>query len=95
MFASRRRLCRIWLIALPVLYLLALSFTRGHDTFDIDGGETQRWYARTPEGVKYFNHGGWDPKYGVELQPVTKDNITELEMQVQGGMRRVDDGKNK
>ncbi len=46
--------------------------------FDPQTGEPIKWYAETTsEGIRFFDEPGFDPKYGVELQPVTEEVVVK------------------
>ena len=52
--------------------LLMFGFTRS-DYFDRAQGKAAKHYALTPEGYRFFNSPGFDPKYGIALSPVTPE----------------------
>jgi len=43
--------------------------------FDVSTGKAKKYYAKTPEGTRYFDNDGFDPKYGIKLQPVDPNVI--------------------
>ncbi|UCH97549.1 MAG: hypothetical protein JSV88_12055, partial [Candidatus Aminicenantes bacterium] len=49
--------------------------------FAHDSGKVLKWYAETPEGIRYFDTDGYDPKYGIKLKPVTGDMIQKYKKQ--------------
>jgi hypothetical protein len=52
--------------------------------FSYDTGAPTRWYAQTPEGIRMFDGPGYDPKYGVPLQPVTAAVVAQYMAQSSG-----------
>ena len=58
--------------------------------FDPKTGSVRKWYADTPEGRRFFDQDGYDPKYGVKLEPVSKE-IVQVEYRQQNSLapRRV------
>lgn len=72
------------LIAIMILYNLSLYyFTRG-SYFAFSEGKVLKWYANTPEGVRFFDAPGYDPKYGLELKQATPELIANLEKTKRG-----------
>jgi len=47
-----------------------------------------KYYAVTPEGVRFFDTEGFDPKYGVRLKPVTPQMIATLERAKRGDVAK-------
>jgi hypothetical protein len=78
------------LVCLFVLYNVGLFFATRDASFGFASGETLKWYAMTPEGVRYYDHPGVDPIYGIELKPVTRDNVRELKRLEQGEALPID-----
>lgn len=67
------------IIALLIVHnLFMYQFTKS-TFFTFSEGEVSKWYADTPEGVVFYDSPGFDPKYGIELKPVTPEMITALE----------------
>ncbi|OGD66065.1 hypothetical protein A3F08_01305 [Candidatus Berkelbacteria bacterium RIFCSPHIGHO2_12_FULL_36_9] len=59
------------LLAWACLYIPDKNF------FNISNGQPRKWYSLTSQGYRFFDHKGFDPEYGIELQPVTPD-LAEL-----------------
>jgi hypothetical protein len=47
-------------------------------------GEAIKYYAMTPEGIRFFDSPGYDPKYGIELKPVTPDIMMKYQKRAMG-----------
>ena len=78
--SSKRRQIGLVLIALTtVVYNSGLYWATRDANFGLKNGESIRWYAITPEGVKYYSRPGVDPKFGIPLKPVTPDVVRFLE----------------
>jgi hypothetical protein len=58
-------------------FFVIFAVTRGQNFHHTAGGP-QRWYAVTPEGVRFFDSPGFDPKYGLRLEPVTPELAVNL-----------------
>lgn len=72
------------LVTMFVLYNLGLyNFTKSA-YFTFSKGEVLKWYANTPEGIRFFDSPGYDPKYGIKLRPVTPEVIANLEKMKRG-----------
>lgn len=49
-------------VTIIVLYNLGLyNFTKS-SYFDLSEGKVSKWYANTPEGIRFFDSPGYDPK---------------------------------
>ena len=66
-------------VAILVIYNLGLYGVTKSSYFDFSEGKVSKWYASTPEGIRFFDAPGYDPKYGVTLKPVTPKVIANLE----------------
>lgn len=71
-------------------YFLAMYFTTKDTYFHHTGTTLQaaKWYAITPEGVRFFDTDGFDPKYGIKLKPVTPLVVANLERMKRGDVAR-------
>lgn len=78
------------LLVLAVLYNTGLYYVTRDMTFGFKTGAAQRWYAVTPAGVRFFDRPGFEPEYGIALQPVTPENIPTLKLLARGDFARVD-----
>jgi hypothetical protein len=47
-------------------------------------GEVMKYYAITPEGIRFFDSTGFDPKYGIELKAVKPKMIEQYERAKRG-----------
>lgn len=88
--SGRRHIGEAILLTLFICYNLALFFGTQGANFGFAKGETLRWYAVTPDGVQYYDRPGTEPKYGVELRPVTKDVARQLDLMQRGEFKPVD-----
>jgi len=78
------------LASLFIIYNLGLySFTKDA-YFSFSEGEVIKWYALTPEGVKFFDRPGVDPVYGIKLKPVTPEVIRNLKLLETGEFKPID-----
>jgi predicted lipoprotein with Yx(FWY)xxD motif len=77
------------LLGLFFLYNLALFVGTRNAYFSLKG-ETLKWYALTPDGVQLYDRAGVDPKYGIELKPVTKDIVRQLDLMRKGEFKPID-----
>lgn len=71
-------------------YFLAMYFTT-KDTYFHHTGNTlkaAKYYAVTPEGVRFFDTEGFDPKYGIKLNPVTPLVVANLERMKRGDVAK-------
>lgn len=87
---TRRYIGATILVTLLILYNFSLyHFTKDlHFTFA--EGKVLKWYALTPEGVKYFDSPGVEPVYGITLKPVTPEVIRNLKLLQKGDFKLVD-----
>lgn len=70
-FRRRRRNIGYAIVAgyMVVFYLSMFVMTKDQK-FDFSTGKAIKFYAQTPEGIRYFDAPGFDPKYGIPLKPV-------------------------
>lgn len=71
-------------VTIVVLYNLGLYGLTKESYFDFSKGKVAKWYASTPEGIRFFDSPGYDPKYGIALKPVTPKIIANLEKMKRG-----------
>ena len=71
-------------VTIIVIYNLGLYGVTKSSYFDFSEGKVSKWYASTPEGIRFFDSPGYDPKYGVKLKPVTPQIIAGLEKKKRG-----------
>ncbi|BBO18845.1 conserved hypothetical protein [Candidatus Brocadia pituitae] len=67
-----------------ILYNLSLYYFTRSSYFAFSEGKVLKWYADTPEGVRFFDAPGFDPKYGMELKQATPELIANLEKTKRG-----------
>jgi hypothetical protein len=71
-----------------VIYIALFFFSMyflGRDTyFGHKIGDPTKYYAVTPEGIRFFDSPGFDPVYGKELKPVTPNLIEQYRRSQKG-----------
>ena len=87
---TRRTIGTIIIIVYVVLYNFSLYQLTKNQNFNFADGEVMKWYALTPDGVKYFDKPGVEPIYGIKLQIVTPEIIKNLKL-VESGVHKVVD----
>ena len=75
------------------IFFLSIFYFSQNIYFRHDKKETLKWYALTPEGVKYFDTPGIDPVYGIELKPLTPNIIRRLKLLEKGDIKLIDPEK--
>ena len=71
----------ILIIIFYIISFFFIMFFLSRDTyFGYKEGEVMKYYAETPEGIRIFDSPGYDPKYGIELTPVTPEMIEQIEL---------------
>jgi hypothetical protein len=53
-----------------LLFYVSMFYLTKEHKFEFATGKAMKYYARTPEGIRYFDAPGFDPKYGIPLKPV-------------------------
>jgi hypothetical protein len=81
---SHRKLGKIVIVTYAGLFFLAMFFLSRGTYFGHFKGEAIKYYANTPEGIRFFDSPGFDPKYGIELKPVTPDMMGKYQKRLQG-----------
>jgi len=90
---KRRYIGTAILVTLLVLYNLSLYHFTKDLHFAFSEGKVLKWYALTPEGVKFFDRPGVEPVYGITLKPVTPEVIRNLKLLQKGDFNPVDPTK--
>ena len=69
-------------------YFLAMYFATKYTYFHHTGGQivATKYYAVTPEGIRYFDTPGIDPKYGITLRPATPEMVANEERRKRGNI---------
>jgi len=78
------------LLAMAVGYNVSLYYVTKGMAFEFSGGAPKKWYALTPEGVRYYDRPGVDTTYGIPLQPVTPEVIAKLKLLEKGEFKPID-----
>jgi hypothetical protein len=77
--SRRKRLTGASLVVGGYLVVCLLVYTVGRETyFNQSTGEPLRYYAETPDGIVFSFLPGYDPKWGVERKPYTREAAQEL-----------------
>jgi hypothetical protein len=79
-----RKLGLIIIVFYVAGFFVAMYFFSRGTYFNYREGTPTKYYAVTPEGVRYFDSPGYDPKYGIELKPVDPKLINQLERSEKG-----------
>ncbi len=87
---TRRYIGTSILVTLLILYNLSLYHFTKDSYFTFSEGKVLKWYALTPDGVKFFDSSGVDPIYGIPLKPVTPEVIRNLKLIQKGEFRPID-----
>ncbi len=88
--SRKRRIGSGIITILIVLYNIGLYQATKDLSFGFQEGKILKWYAITPEGVRFFDRPGVDPVYGIPLKPVTPEVIRNLKTIEKGDFRTVD-----
>jgi serine/threonine protein kinase len=70
----------IILVGYVAVFFLTLYGASRSNCFGQTTGEALKWYAWTPEGIRFADSPGVDPKYGVTLKPVTPEIVSLIEI---------------
>ena len=65
-------------------YFFAMYFAGRASYFGHSKQGALKYYAVTPEGIRWFDSPGFDPKYGLELRPATPEIVINLERAQRG-----------
>jgi hypothetical protein len=76
---SYRKAAAIVIVLYIALFFFSMYFFSRGTYFGHYKGEATKYYAMTPEGLRTFDSPGFDPKYGIELKPMTPKMIEQLE----------------
>lgn len=74
---SYRKFAGIIIIVYISLFFLGMHFLSRDKNFDFYNKEPLKWYAETPEGIRFFDSDGYDPVYGIKLKQITQE-ISEI-----------------
>jgi|TARA_Y100000031_G_C8231255_1_gene391005 hypothetical protein len=81
---TRKYLGGAMIISILILYNLSLYGITKSSYFEFSKGKVLKWYASTPEGIRFYDSPGYDPKYGIQLKAVTPQIIANLEKMKRG-----------
>jgi hypothetical protein len=76
---SKRNVGLAIIAAVFVVYNIGLYLGTRDSYFAYDKGDAAKYYANTPEGIRFFDTPGFDPKYGIQLKPATPELIGNME----------------
>ncbi len=68
----------IVIVVYVAAFFLAMYLSSRSSFFGMTTGETLKWCAETPEGIRVFDSPGVDPIYGVKLERCTPAQIVTL-----------------
>lgn len=88
---TKRRIGTAILTALAVGHNIGLYFATRQVSFTAKG-EALKYFALTPEGVKYSDRPGVESVYGVQFKPVTPEVARNLRLLEKGDFKLVDPG---
>ncbi len=72
------------------VFFLSLFFLSKDINFAHSGSDQiKKWYALTPEGVKFYDSAGVDTDYGITLRPVTPEVIRNLKLLQKGDFKPI------
>ncbi|MBK6900826.1 MAG: hypothetical protein IPH09_16775 [bacterium] len=92
-FSGRHRRAGLMVVVAYVsLYCFAMYGLERDANVSHKDGRSKKWYCISPEGYRVFDSPGYDPKYGLPLEPVTKEVIPLIEQQRRGGVTAATDG---
>jgi len=78
---SYRKLAGLIIIVYISLFFLSMYFLSRDSYFAHDSGKALKWYAETPEGIRFFDNNGYDPVYRTKLKRVTPEIIEKYKRQ--------------
>lgn len=81
---SYHKLAKFTIFSYVGLFFLAMFFLSRGTYFGHTKGEAIKYYAITPGGIRFFDSPGYDPKYGIELKPVTPDIMIKYQKRIMG-----------
>lgn len=79
-----KKTAKIVILAYTGLFFLTMFFLSRGTYFGHFKGEAIKYYALTPEGIRFFDSPGFDSKYGIELKPVTSDMMVKFQKKTLG-----------
>jgi hypothetical protein len=88
--STKRKIGGGVMTAFVVVYNIGLYQATRDLSFTFQDGKILKWYAITPEGVKFYDRAGVEPNYGIVLKPVTPEVIRNLKVIEKGNFRTVD-----
>jgi hypothetical protein len=80
----RKRAAATLLVAYTSAFFTVLYVAGRDSNFSFSTGEARRFYAVTPEGIRLFSEEGTDPKYGIDLRPITPEIAESVEREQLG-----------
>lgn len=82
--SSHKKLSKFIIFSYAGIFFLSMFFLSRGTYFGHNKGEATKYYANTPEGIRFFDSPGYDPKYGIKLEPVTPDLIEKHQKKLLG-----------
>ena len=75
--------------AYTAVYCLGMYAVSRNVYFARETGRALKWYAETPEGIRFYDDSGYDTKYGIKLKPATPDMMIDVERRARGQVPRL------
>ena len=88
--STKRKIGSGLMTVFVVVYNIGLYQATRDVYFGFREGKVLKWYAITPEGVRFFDRAGVEPNYGISLKPVTPEVIRNLKVIEKGDFRTID-----
>ncbi len=60
------------------IFYISMFYLTKDQQFRFDTGVSMKYYAITPDGPRFFDAPGFDPKYGIQLKPLTPEIAKKL-----------------
>jgi len=81
---SYKKIAVLIIVVYIAFFFLGMYFLGQGKYFGHFEGKALKYYAVTPEGIRFFDSPGFDPKYGKELKPATPQMIEQMERAKRG-----------
>jgi hypothetical protein len=79
-----KRVAHLVIAAYFAVFFMSMYFLGRGTYFGHNRGEALKYFAVTPEGIRFFDSPGFDPKYGIQLKPVKSDMMTKYQRKLLG-----------
>src|SRR3990172_3760481 len=92
---KNRQIGNATLVIIIIIYNLGLYQLTKNVNFAFSEGKILKYYALTPDGVKFHDGPGIEPIYGIRLKPVTPEIISKLKLLENTDIRPIDPSTTK